>query len=295
MTSNVFAAIVGRPNAGKSSIMNQLLGTKVAIVSNKPQTTRTKIMGVLTKDEVQYVFIDTPGLHKARTSLGEKMNKAVGDGMCDTDCCVLVVDVQKGLGTPEKELIKQFTSRKLKAILALNKIDLLKNKEELMPLILEASKEFDFEAIVPVSAKDQSGLDALLEEISKHSVKGVHMFDDDTLTDQPERVIAAETVREKLLRNLDREIPHGTASVIERFYERDDGIIDMECTIYCEKASHKGIIIGKGGSMLKKIGEQSRRDLERFFDCKINLQIWVKVKENWRNSDVMIHNFELDQ
>lgn len=294
MQKTVFTAIVGRPNAGKSSIMNRLLGQKIAIVSNKPQTTRTKITGVLTNGETQFVFIDTPGLHKPHNALGEKMNRAVGDGMCDTDCCVLVADAQKGLGAPERDIIKRLKNGNLKAVLAINKTDLLKQKEALIPMISEFCAEFDFEAVVPVSAVSGDGLGALTDEIEKLAKPGVHMFDDDTLTDQPERVLAAEMVREKLLRLLQNEVPHGIASVIERFSERENGILDIDCTIYCERDSHKGIVIGKGGSMLKKVGEAARIDMENFFGCKVNLKLWVKVKENWRNSDVTIHNFGLD-
>lgn len=294
MQKSVFAAIVGRPNAGKSSVMNRLLGQKIAIVSKKPQTTRTRILGVLTKDETQFVFIDTPGIHKSRNALGNKMNKAVSDGMCDTDCCILVADASKGPGAPEAELIKQFRIRRLRAILAINKIDLLEKKQDLIPLILSFSNEFDFEAVVPVSAVTGDGLDELMAETEKLAKPSVHMFDDDTLTDQPERLLAAEMVREKLLRMLENEVPHGIAVVIEGFSERENGILDISCTVYCERASHKGIIIGKGGEMLKKVGEQARRDMEKFFSCRVNLKIWVKVKENWRNSDVTIHNFGLD-
>lgn len=294
-TKSAFIAIVGRPNAGKSSIMNRLLGQKVAIVSDKPQTTRTRIMGVLTEEDTQYVFIDTPGLHKPRTALGQKMVKAVGDGMSDVDGCILVCDASQGIGIPERELMKEFKKRKIPAILALNKTDLIKNKEELLALILTFAGEFDWSGVVPVSAKTGDGFGGLKEEMEKLAVEGVHMFDDDTLTDQPERVIAAELVREKMLRLLDREIPHGTAVQVERFaWREDDGILDIDCTVFCEKDSHKGIIIGHGGAMLKKIGSLARRDMEEFFCCKINLKCWVKVKENWRNSEVMIRNFGLD-
>lgn len=291
---SAFLAIVGRPNAGKSSLMNALLGQKVAIVSDKPQTTRTRIMGVLTEGETQYVFIDTPGLHKPRTVLGERMVKAVGDGMSDVDCCLLVADATAGFGIPEQELIKEMRRRKLRAVLVLNKIDLLPDKEKLLSLILKFSGEFDFEAVVPLSAKTLDGLDGLKEEMKKLAAPGVHLFDDDTLTDQPERVIAGELVREKILRCLDHEIPHGTAVEIERFHEREDGLLEMDCTIYCEKESHKGILIGKGGATLKKIGTLARKDMESFFDCPVNLKCWVKVKENWRNREGLIHNFGLD-
>lgn len=294
-TTSAFIAIVGKPNVGKSSILNRLVGQKVAIVSDKPQTTRTKISGILTKGEMQLVFIDTPGLHKPKNILGEHMVKAVSDGMTDVDCCLLVVEANKKITPAELDLIDRFKKRKLNAVLAINKTDLLENKEELFEIIKNYTDLFDFSAVVPVSAKNNEGLDDILSELSKFAVESVHYFDDEAFTDQPERVITAEIIREKLLRSLDKEIPHGIAVDIERFSERNDAdILDIDASIYCERQSHKGIVIGKGGSMLKKIGSSARHDLEEFFQIKVNLKLWVKVKENWRTSNGIIHGLGLD-
>lgn len=294
-TTSAFIAIVGKPNVGKSSILNKLVGQKIAIVSDKPQTTRTKISGIITKDEMQLVFIDTPGLHKPKNTLGEYMVKAVNEGMADVDCCLLVVEANAKITPAEQELIEKFKKRKLKAVLAINKVDLLKDKEELFEIIKAYSELFPFSAIIPVSAKTKDGLDILLEELEKFAVPSVHFFDENSFTDQPERVITAEMIREKLLRCLDKEVPHGIAVDIERFTERDDAdILDIDTSIYCERQSHKGIVIGKGGQTLKKIGTQARHDLENFFEIKVNLKLWVKVKENWRTSNSIIHGLGLD-
>lgn len=296
-SKTAFIAIVGKANVGKSSILNRLIGSKIAIVSSKPQTTRTRIMGVLTtEDNVQLVFTDTPGFHKPKNKLGEKMVQAVSDSISGVDSCLFVVDANdEKLNTAELELIKKFKTEKMTVVLAINKIDMLKDKTELMKKLAELSALYDFKAIVPVSAQSGDGLDALLDELKALSVESIHFFPDDTLTDQPERVLVAEIIREKMLRLLDKEIPHGTAVAIERMRERDDGgIMDVEATIYCERESHKGIIIGKGGQMLKKISTYARQDIESFFDIKVNLQCWVKVKEDWRNREGIIHNFGLD-
>ena len=294
-TRTAFIAIVGCPNVGKSSILNALLGQKVAIVSDKPQTTRTRIMGVLTEGETQLVFTDTPGFHRPHNKLGEKMVQAVSDGIAGVDACLLVVEPQGRLREAEKELIAKFRAQKMPVILAINKIDTVPVKTDLMARILELSKVYDFEAVVPVSAIKRDGLDELKAEMKKLSVESAHFFPDDTLTDQPERVLASEIIREKMLRLLEREIPHGVAVSIEKMRERPDkDILDVEAVIYCEKESHKGIIIGKKGAMLKQISTYARQDMERFFDCKINLQCWVKVKEGWRNREGLIHNFGLD-
>ncbi len=290
-----FIAIVGCPNVGKSSILNHLLGEKISIVSSKPQTTRTRIMGVLTRNEIQLVFTDTPGYHKPKNKLGEKMVKAVGEGIRDVDACLFVVEPKGEIREAELTLIKKFKKDNLPVVLAINKVDTVQNKEDILARILEFSKLYDFEAIVPVSALDGNGLTDLLGELEKLSFPSQHLFPDDTLTDQPEKVIAAEYIREKILRYLDKEIPHGTAVAIEFFRERETGdILDIDATIYCEKESHKGIIIGKGGDMLKKISTGARIEMERFFDCKVNLKCWVKVKEDWRNREGLIHNFGLD-
>ena len=294
-TRTAFISIVGCPNVGKSSLLNRMLGQKIAIVSDKPQTTRTRIMGVLTQDEIQLVFTDTPGFHRPHNKLGEKMIKAIGDSIADVDACLFVVEPQGELRQAEKELIQRFQAENLPVILAINKIDTLPRKELLMERILKLSTLYDFTAVVPVSAINGDGVPELLEELKKLSVPSMHFFPDDTLTDQPERVIAAEIIREKLLRLLEQEIPHGIAVSVEKMRERDSSdLMDVEATIYCERESHKGIVIGKKGAMLKKVSTYAREDMERFFGCRINLQCWVKVKEDWRNREGLIHNFGLD-
>lgn len=294
-TRTAFISIVGCPNVGKSSLLNRMLGQKVAIVSSKPQTTRTRIMGVLTQDKVQLVFTDTPGFHRPHNKLGEKMVKAVGDSITDVDACLFVVEPQGELRPAEQELLRHFQAEKLPVILAINKIDTLPRRELLMERILQFSPLYDFTAVVPVSAMKGDGVDELLGELKKLSVPSMHFFPDDTLTDQPERVLAAEIIREKLLRLLDQEIPHGIAVSVEKMRERENSdLMDIEATIFCERESHKGIIIGKKGAMLKKVSTYAREDMERFFGCRINLQCWVKVKEDWRNREGLIHNFGLD-
>ncbi len=295
MTKTAFIAIVGKPNVGKSSLLNKMLGAKVAIVSSKPQTTRTKIMGVLTLDETQLVFTDTPGFHKPHNKLGEYMNNAVGDSIGGTDAALFVVEPNGELNEKELELVKKFKQEKLPVILAINKIDMVKEKKELLSRILYLTKMYDFEAVVPVSATEGEGVDDLIDEMKKLSVESPHFFPDDTLTDQPERVLASEIIREKILRLMDKEIPHGIAVSIEKMRERESKeILDVEAVIYCERETHKGMIIGKNGSMLKKISTFARQDLEGFFEIKVNLHTWVKVKDNWRNRDGLIHNFGLD-
>lgn len=295
MTKTAFIAIVGCPNVGKSSILNKLLGTKIAIVSSKPQTTRTKIMGVLTEGETQLVFTDTPGYHKPHNKLGEKMNQAVGDSIGGVDACLFVVESKGDIKKGEYELIDKFKKLKVPVILAINKIDMIKDKEELLERIVELNKLFDFEAIVPVCASTGEHIDELVDEMKKLAFDSPHFFPDDTLTDQPERVLAAEIIREKILRLMDKEVPHGVAVSIEKMRERDNqDILDIEAIIYCERESHKGMVIGKKGAMLKKISTYARQDLENFFGIKVNLQTWVKVKEDWRNREGLIHNFGLD-
>ncbi|NLP47741.1 MAG: GTPase Era [Clostridiales bacterium] len=295
MTKTAFIAIVGSPNVGKSSILNKLLGQKLAIVSSKPQTTRTKIMGVLTQEQTQLVFIDTPGFHRPRTKLGEKMVKAVSDSIAGVDACLMVVEAGGKLRESDKELIKRFESEKVPVILAINKVDTLKNKDELIEQIALFNELYPFEALVPTSAIKDTNLDQLKAELLKLAQPSVFFFPEDTLTDQPERVIAAEIVREKTLRLLDKEIPHGIAVSIENMRERPDSdLMDIDALIYCEKESHKGIIIGKQGAMLKKISTYARQDMEDFFMCRINLQCWVKVKRDWRNREGLIRSFGLD-
>lgn len=290
-----FIAIVGRPNVGKSSILNNLLGQKVAIVSSKPQTTRTKIMGVLTEDNVQLVFTDTPGFHKPKTKLGEKMIKAVDDSIGGVDSCLFVTEAKGEIREAELDLLKKLKAERIPVVLAINKIDMLADKQELMGRILELTNLLDFEAVIPVSARENDGMDELKDELFKLAAPSEFFFPEDTLTDQPERVLAAEMIREKLLHKLSDEIPHGIAVSIERMKEREDKpIIDIEAVIYCERESHKGIVIGKKGAMLKDISTNARHELEQFFECKINLQCWVKVKEDWRNREGLIHNFGLD-
>ncbi len=295
-TKTAFIAIVGCPNVGKSSLLNRMLGQKIAIVSDKPQTTRTRIMGVLTLGEIQLVFTDTPGFHRPHDKLGEKMIKAVGESITGVDACMLVVEPEGELRPAEQELIERFKREKLPVILAINKIDTLQQKSQLVSRITEMCKYYDYEAVVPVSAKKGDGVDALIDELKKLAFESVHYFPADTLTDQPERVLAAEIIREKLLRRLDKEVPHGIAVAIEKMRERTNssGIMDVEATIYCERETHKGIIIGKKGETLKTVSTYARQDMEKFFACKINLRCWVKVKEDWRNREGLIHNFGLD-
>lgn len=295
MTKSAFIAIVGKPNVGKSSLLNKLLGAKIAIVSSKPQTTRTKIMGVLTLGETQLVFTDTPGFHKPHNKLGEIMNNAVGDSIGSTDCVLFVIEPKGELDEKELELIKKLKQEKRKVILAINKIDMLKDKKELFDRIVYLTKYYDFAAVVPVSATRGDGIDELEDELIKTAAESVHYFPDDTLTDQPERVLAAEIIREKILRLMDKEVPHGIAVAVEKMREREDkDILDIDATIYCERETHKGMIIGKNGAMLKKISTFARQDLESFFEIKVNLHTWVKVKEGWRNKEGLIHNFGLD-
>lgn len=295
MTKTAFIAIVGCPNVGKSSILNHLLGQKVAIVTSKPQTTRTKIMGVLTKGELQLVFTDTPGFHQPRTKLGEKMVKAVGESISGVDACLFVVEAGGEVRSAELELIEKFKTLKMPIILAINKIDTLVRRESLIERIVKFTELFDFEAVVPISALKGDNMDALEDELGKLAKESEFFFPEDTLTDQPERVIAAEILREKLLRLLNEEVPHGIAVSIEKMQEREGtDLLDIEANIFCEKESHKGIIIGKNGEMLKRASTRAREDMEKFFQCRINLQCWVKVKEDWRNREGLLRNFGLN-
>ena len=282
--------IAGRPNVGKSTLTNYLVGEKIAIVSNKPQTTRNRICGIVTKDNTQFVFIDTPGYHKARTKLGDYMVNVTRDSIADVDLTILVVEPIAAIGPQEEGLIAQIKERKCPAILAINKIDTVE-KENLLAVIDAYGQTGVFDAIVPISAKSGENIDDLLKVCGDYAVDGPFLFPEDLTTDQPERQVMAEIIREKLLWCLDREVPHGTAVEITKFSERDSGIIDIDATIYCEKASHKGIIIGKHGDMLKKISSMARNDCEKFMGTKVYLTTWVKVKENWRDSDFLVRNF----
>lgn len=297
MSKNAFITIIGRPNAGKSSLLNALIGEKVAAVSSKPQTTRTKITGVLTKDETQYVFIDTPGMHKSRDKLSDHMIKAINNSVSSIDCALLVVDATKKPNEAERSLLSSTLSAKTPVILVVNKIDLVTNKEDLIPVIAEYSSMHDFKSVIPISALEEDGIDIIMDAISAYAVDGPHFFPDDKFTDQPERVIVSEIIREKLLELLSEEVPHGIAVDIETMSEHDnkfgEAVLDIGAVIYCERESHKGIVIGKGGMMLKKAGQLARHDLEEFFMIKTNLQLWVKVKEGWRNREGLIKNFGL--
>ena len=289
-TKTAMITIAGRPNVGKSTLTNYLVGEKIAIVSNKPQTTRNRICGILTKDDTQFVFVDTPGYHKPRTKLGDYMVNVTKSSIVDVDLTVLVVEPVANIGQQEQGLIDQVVERKCPVILAINKIDTVE-KDKLLEVIALYSQAASFAAIIPISARTGDGVDSLLEECSKYAIESPFLFPEDVTTDQPERQVMAEIIREKLLWCLEREIPHGTAVEIRKFTERDNGIIDIDATIYCEKASHKGIIIGKGGEMLKKISSMARADCEKFMGTRVFLTTWVKYKDNWRDNDFLVRNF----
>ena len=283
--------ICGRPNVGKSTLTNALVGEKVAIVTNKPQTTRNRICGVRTRGESQFVFVDTPGLHKARTRLGDYMVNVVKESVADVDAVMLLVEPIPNVGGPEEQLIARMKKLSCPAVLVINKVDTLDKKEKLLEVIQTYEQVHQFQAVVPISAKTGEGVDELLDVLESYLPQGPQLFPEDMTSDQPERQMMAEILREKLLMCLDKEIPHGTAVEITRFAERDDEVVEVEATIYCEKNSHKGIIIGKGGSMLKKVSTLARQDMERFMGTKVYLQTWVKVKENWRDNPAAIQNF----
>ena len=289
-TKTAMITIAGRPNVGKSTLTNYLVGEKIAIVSNKPQTTRNRICGIVTREDTQFVFVDTPGFHKPKTKLGDYMVNVTKDSIADVDMTILVVEPIASVGAQEEALIAQLQSKSCPMVLAINKIDTIE-KDKLLEVIAAYSQAAEFAAIIPISAKTGDGVEALLDVCGKYAVESPFLFPDDLTTDQPERQVMAEIIREKLLWCLDREVPHGTAVEITRFSERDNGIIDMDATIYCEKASHKGIIIGKHGDMLKKISTMARVDCEKFMGTRVFLTTWVKVKENWRDSDFLIRNF----
>ena len=282
-------SIVGRPNVGKSTLTNALVGEKIAIVSNKPQTTRNRICAVVNRNDCQYVFLDTPGLHRARTKLGDYMVNVVKQSVADVDAILLLVEPIPHIGGPEAELIGRIKQLGVPSVLVINKIDTVE-KEQLLAVMQAYGQAHDFNAILPISAKNGEGVDELLDLLAEFLPEGPQLFPEDMITDQPERQVCAEIIREKLLLCLDKEIPHGTAVEVTRFSERDNEIIDLDATIYCEKASHKGIIIGKGGAMLKKVSTLARTDIEAFMGTKVFLQTWVKVKENWRDNINLIHN-----
>lgn len=289
-TKTAMITIAGRPNVGKSTLTNFLVGEKIAIVSNKPQTTRNRICGIVTKNDTQYVFVDTPGFHRARTKLGDYMVNVTKNSIADVDLTIMMVEPIASIGPQEQGLIDQLKATRCPVVLAINKIDSVE-KDVLLEVIALYSQAAEFEAIIPISAKTGDGVDELLKICQKYAIESPFLFPEDSTTDQPERQVMAEIIREKLLWTLDREVPHGTAVEITKFSERDNGIIDIDATIYCEKASHKGIIIGKQGAMLKKISSMARTDCEKFMGTRVYLTTWVKVKENWRDSDFLVRNF----
>ena len=289
-TKSAMITICGRPNVGKSTLTNFLVGEKIAIVSNKPQTTRNRICGIVTRGNTQFVFVDTPGYHRSRTKLGDYMVNVARDSIADVDLTILVVEPIPSIGPQEEGLLEKIKASKCPAVLAINKIDTVE-KEKLLEVIAVYSQAAQFDAIIPISAKTGDGVDDLLKVCEKYSVESPFLFPEDLTTDQPERQVMAEIIREKLLWCLEKEIPHGTAVEITKFSERDSCVIDIDATIYCERASHKGIIIGKQGAMLKKISTMARTDCEKFMGTKVYLTTWVKVKENWRDSDFLVRNF----
>ena len=290
MTETAVVTVCGRPNVGKSTLTNALVGEKIAIVSNKPQTTRNRIMGIVTKGDTQFILLDTPGFIKPRNRLGDYMVNVVKESVTDVDCVLFLIEPVPEIGPGEAALLDRIRESRVPAVLVINKIDTVE-KESLLPVIAAWTKVFDFDSVVPVSAKNGDGLDILLTEMQKYASEGPHLFPDDSITDQPERQICAELIREKILRSVEKEVPHGTAVEISRFSERDNGILDIEAIIYCEKPSHKGILIGKNGSMLRQIGAEAREEIEAFLGAKVFLQTWVKVKENWRDSEIQLRNF----
>ena len=289
-TKSAMITICGRPNVGKSTLTNALVGEKIAIVSNKPQTTRNRISAVVSRGDTQFVLMDTPGFHKPRTRLGDYMVNVVKESVADVDAVMLLVEPIANIGKQEEALIARIKEVNVPAVLVINKIDTVE-KSALLEVMAAYSAACEFDSIIPISAKNGEGLDELMDQLEKYAVEGPQLFPDDMISDQPEKQICAELVREKLPLCLDKEIPHGTAIEVTKFSERDNGIIDMDVTIFCEKASHKGIIIGKNGAMLRKIGELARTDIEAFMGTKVFLQTWVKVKENWRDSMAQLRNF----
>ncbi len=282
-----FVSVIGRPNVGKSTLLNTVTGQKIAIMSDKPQTTRNTIRGVITNKECQLILIDTPGIHKPKTKLGEYMVNVASETIKEVDLVLFLVEANAQPGAQDISIIQQLKQVKTPVFLIMNKVDLV-SKEKLLAIIDSYSKLMDFKAIIPISALKNDGIDIILKEALNYIPEGPQFFSEDMLTDQPEKVIAAEMIREKVLLNLDDEVPHGVGVEVTSFKERDDGLINIQATIYCEKSSHKGIIIGKQGTMLKKIGSAARYEIERLLDTKIFLELWIKVKPDWRNSDNML-------
>ena len=289
MKRTAFIAIVGRPNVGKSTLLNSIIGEKVAIVSKKPQTTRNRITGIYTTGDDQFVFLDTPGLHKPRTKLGDYMVKTTSQTLGGVDYAVLVVEAREEVGDIEAQLISRFKADGMRAILVINKIDTVR-AANIAKTIQAYSEAFSFDAVIPIAAKSGKGVDIVIDECKQYLSEGEWFFSDDMITDQPERQIVAEIIREKLLRTLDEEIPHGTAVTIEEWKDKKD-VVSIRAEIYCEKASHKGIIIGKRGALIKQIGTQARADIEKMLDARVFLDLYVRVKENWRENDFNINNF----
>ncbi len=290
ITKTAMITIVGRPNVGKSTLVNALVGEKISIVTPKPQTTRNRIFGVAQRGDTQLVFVDTPGFHRARTKLGDYMVKVAEESVDDVDAVCLVVEPKASIGRQEELLIERIKSTGAPAVLVINKIDTVK-KEDLLAVIALYAAAHDFDAVVPISAKRLDGVEELFTELQRYAVEGAQLFPEDMVTDQPERLMCAEIIREKLLLRLQSEVPHGTAVEIEGFRVREDGVTEISATIYCERESHKGIIIGKNGEMLKAVGEAARLDMEHLLDTKVYLNTWVKVKENWRDSGANLKTF----
>ena len=286
ITRTAMITICGRPNVGKSSLTNALVGEKIAIVSDKPQTTRNRIYGVVNREDTQFVLLDTPGLHKPRSRLGDYMVKVVRESLEQVEAALLLVEPIAHVGEPEKILLQRIREEHLPCVLCINKIDTVEKKDDLLAVIAAYSQAFDgFDAIIPISARTGDGLEDLMAQLQTYAAEGPQLFPDGMTTDQPDAQVCAEIVREKMLLCLEKEIPHGTAVEVTRFTEREDtGIVDLDVTIYCEKASHKGIIIGKHGDMLKRISSLARRDIEKFMGAKVYMETWVKVKENWRDN-----------
>ena len=295
MTKTVFVTLAGRTNAGKSSLLNAIIGEKIASVSPKSQTTRTRITGIKTVGETQMVFMDTPGLHKPKNKLSNHMLKTVQDSIVDIDAVLFVMDCTKPVNEQEEELLASLHRQHTPTILVLNKIDLLEDKSKLMGQMATLYNRYQFAAVIPISVLQNDGIDLVEQEVQQLAKESPHYFPDDKITDQPEQVLIAEMIREQVLRLLRDEVPHGVAVAVERLSERDDkDLLDIDATIYCERESHKGILIGKKGAMLKRIASQARAQLEQFFQIQVNLQCWVKVKEDWRNRDGLIRNFGLN-